>query len=153
MEEQRGIAIHMFAGEQIENVLDEYGVGKAVVYGPDEREVLEGQEALVNDFAGVVNFVGPEAIMNRTPKQHVNQGTMTVEEGDIVGVLNDHVMPVRVSGTVDNKAFLTLDNDGLFQQLNLSATPSATEVMQICGRALQGRNNAGTITAMIWVRK
>ena len=153
MEEQPGKAIHMFAGEDIESIIDKNGIGKALVFGGDDREVLEGQEDLVNDFAGVASFVDPEATVTRSPSQLVNQGDWNVAEGDIIGVLNDHVVPVKVSGAVPYKSYITLDDDGLFKALTLSATPTAAEVLKICGRALEGINKAGVITAMIWIRK
>ena len=68
-------------------------------------------------------------------------------------ILNDHMIDVLVTGTVAFKDFLTLADDGKFQKLTLSATPTATELMQIVGRVMASRTGAGQTKAHIWVRK
>lgn len=152
MEEQRGIAPHFFAEAAITSAIDANGVGKAVVYGTSARKVLEGTEALATDFAGVISTVDSEATVTRT-NALVNQGSFNVAEGDILGLVNDHIVKVRVSGAVGYKKYITLDDGGLFKEHTLSATPTAEEVLKICGRALEAADEAGSITAMIWVRK
>lgn len=152
METQRGIAPRFFAGEDIANIINSDGVGKALIYGEGDEEVLEGTEAGYADFAGVAITVDPEATVTRT-NALVNAGGRSVIEGDSVGVLNDHMIDVLVTGTVAFKDFLTLADDGKFQKLTLSATPTATELMQIVGRVMAGRTGAGQTKAHIWVRK
>lgn len=153
MQTQRGIAMTFIAGEEILSALNANGVGKAVVYGDVAGEVLEGTEDAYADFAGVIEHVSAMATVNRT-NPNVNQGARDVAEGDAVSVYNDHVMEVLMDGQCSYGDFLTLADDGKFQALSVSATPTAPETMQIVGRALDdcGAKDT-TVLALIWVRK
>jgi hypothetical protein len=141
MQTQRGIAIRYFATAAITDAVDANGVGKAVIHSGDAEEVAEGTEAGYADFAGVI--------------KSVRGGKTDAELGDEVGVDNDKVVEVKMSGASAYKDLITTDDDGKFQKLTLSATPTAEEILKICGRILgSGTEEDGdTTTALIWVRK
>ncbi len=159
MKTQRGIAIRYFAGEKIENAIEVIGtlgdqkfVGKAVKYGDDPETVELAGEDDYADFAGVIKTVSAEASVERT-QSNVNAGGRTVEEGDAVGVLNDHVILVKAEGEINYKDLLTTAADGKMQSLALSATETAPEIMKICGRAMADAQSGEAFPALIWVRK
>ena len=155
METQRGVAVRFFVGEKatITDALNENGVGKAVMYDGGDETVVEADAAGYANFAGVIATVGAGATVSRV-NTNVNQGGRDVAAGDAVGVLNDHIIEVLVTEPVVGGDFITSDEGGAFKKLTLSATADAEEVMQICGRAMKASDDeAGTVIAMIWVRK
>ena len=154
MQTQRGIAITFIAGEDIDSAIDANGVGKAVIYGDLEGEVLEGTEAGYADFAGIVEHVSAMSTVSRT-NANVNQGARDVPEGEAVTVYNDYVIEVLIEGTVSYGDFLTTADDGKLKKLTLSATPTAPEMMKIVGRAFEDQDTeaGGKALALVWVRK
>ena len=94
----------------------------------------------MNNFAGVI--------------KSITGGKKDAAVGDAVGVNNDKIIPVKVTGAVSYRDFLTLDDNGAFKKLTLSATPTTAEILAIVGRVMDaGTTGAGVCKALIWVRK
>lgn len=155
MENQRGVAPRMFAGDIIEDAIDADGIGKAVMYVTGEAEtVVEATADGYAMFAGVIATVGPGATISRT-NANVNQGGRDVAEGDTLGIENDHMRDVLIEGEVAAGDFVTTADDGKFKKLSLSATMTAEEGMKIVGRAMQNQfvGAGGVAKVHFWVRK
>lgn len=138
MQIQKGMAIKFEAEEDIENAISDTGVGKAVIFGSQAGTVKIGTDP--KRFAGVI--ISCEA------------GARSVKAGEAVGVLNDGIIEVKVNGAVSYGSYITLDDDGAFKAATISATPTAAEVLSICGVAMgTTTSSGGVIPALIYIRK
>jgi len=155
MATQRGVYPGFIAGENITEAINANGIGKAVMYNVGtDQEVLVATAAGYQNFAGVIGSVDAAATITRTD-EYAHQGARNVKEGDRLGIENDVMTDVLISGAVEYGDFLTTADGGKFQKLVVDATETATDVMKIVGRVVQGEttSDGGVVKAHIWVRK
>lgn len=134
MEVQPGVAIKYVAGEAIENAYN-----KAVVYGPDEGEVLLGTDDDTK-FAGIVISV--------------TAGKTDALEGDNIGVVNDGIIEVKADGAISFGDALAIGTDGLVKAIpEADGTPTAALIMQMIGRAQEDAEDGAVFKALVFCRK
>lgn len=141
-EVQPGVAIKYTAGEDANDVLN-----KCVIYGTEEDEVLIGS-------AGDTKFAGVIIAVTGARSESTAIGTIAMEDGDNITVVNDGIMEVIADGAVSYGDALKLADDGAVSTLaSVDVSGDSTDVMYMVGRAQEAADDGDTFKALMFARK